>query len=58
MTFYIEDHYEEGVCITDEGVEGLELMDNTLVVWGDPETGDYGTAVRAAVAASVINEQA
>lgn len=58
MSFYIEDHYEEGVCITDEGVEGLELMDNTLVVWGDPETGDYGTAVRAAVAASVINEQA
>lgn len=56
MTFYIEDHYDEGVCITDEGVEGLELMDNTLVVWCDPATGDYGAATRAAVTLSVTND--
>lgn len=54
MTFYIEDHYEEGVCITDKGVDGLELMDDTLVLWCDSQTDDYGTAMRNALA--VVND--
>lgn len=55
MTFYIEDHYDNCMCITDAGVEGLELMDNTLVLWGSTETGDYGTVMRAAL--STISDQ-
>lgn len=52
MTFYIEDHYDDCMCITDAGVEGLELMDNTLVLWCDLETGDYGTAMQAAISST------